>query len=138
MRILLDTDITLDYIQQRTPFEAEANLVFASLVRREFVGYLAPITINNAFYFARKSGGIANAKIAVEDLLKIVEICSINKSTFENALLLNISDYEDAIQHVCAQNENLDAIVTRNISDYKNATLPVYSPTEFLNLLNTP
>jgi hypothetical protein len=56
----------------------------------------------------------------------------------QNALLLNFNDYEDAVQHTCAEAENLDAIVTRNISDYKNATLPVYSPTEFLSLLNTP
>ena len=33
--------------------------------------------------------------------------------------------------------ENLDAIVTRNLKDYKNSTVKVYSLTEFLQFLQT-
>ncbi len=29
-------------------------------------------------------------------------------------------------------------IVTRNVADYKNATLPVFSPIDFLNHLESP
>ncbi len=136
-RVLLDTDVTLDYVQQRTPFEIEANEIFDFLNKGEFIAYLAPITLINVFYFARKATDAARARLAVEKLLTIVEVCSVSKTVLHDALSLKITDYEDAVQHACAEAENLDAIVTRNSADYKNAIVKVYSPTEFLSLLKT-
>jgi hypothetical protein len=52
-------------------------------------------------------------------------------------ILLDNDVIQDFVQHACAEAENLDAIVTRNLSDYKNARLPVYSPAEFLSQLKT-
>ena len=40
--------------------------------------------------------------------------------------------YEDAVQHACGTANQLDAIVTRNLNDFKNASWPV-SPGGFLN-----
>ncbi len=57
------------------------------------------------------------------------------KVLFDTALNSPISDFEDAIQIASAINANLDAIVTRNLSDYKNSPVPVYSPSDFLALL---
>jgi hypothetical protein len=48
------------------------------------------------------------------------------------ALSLSFSDYEDAVQHASATASGLDAIVTRNLTDYKGATLPVFSPANSL------
>lgn len=137
MRVLLDNDIVLDYTLLRPPAAAEAKSVFDALAHGEFAAYVAPITLNNVFYVLRKQGKPA-AFQAVEKLLKILDVCTADKSVMQNALSLNFTDYEDAVQHACAELENLDLIVTRNLSDYKNATLPVYSPAGFLNLLNTP
>jgi predicted nucleic acid-binding protein len=46
-------------------------------------------------------------------------------------------DFEDAVQHACAIASGLDAIVTRNLRDYKDATLPTFSPPDFLNKLRS-
>jgi hypothetical protein len=48
------------------------------------------------------------------------------------ALELPFSDYEGAVQHASAAREQLDAIVTRNITDYRGATLTVYSPPDLV------
>lgn len=138
MRVLLDNDVVLDFVLQRPPASAEAKEIFDSLAQKEFDAFVASITFNNVFYVTRKEKGRDIAFQTVEKLLKMVEVCAANKSVLENAFLLKFNDYEDAIQHACAEAESLDAIVTRNLSDYKNATIPVYSPTDFLNLLNTP
>ena len=53
----------------------------------------------------------------------------------QNALTSPITDYEDAVQNECALAENLDAIVTRNTKDYKNSSVKIYSPTEFLQMI---
>ena len=73
----------------------------------------------------------------LEKLLKLVKICPIDSDNLQSAITSPITDYEDAVQHECAVAENLDAIVTRNIKDYKNASLKVYSPSEFIQFLQT-
>jgi hypothetical protein len=50
---------------------------------------------------------------------------------------LQWSDYEDAIQHASATASGIEAIVTRNLNHYKDATLPIYSPADFLAQLPT-
>lgn len=137
MRVLLDNDVVLDYILKRPPSAAEAKGIFDCLAKTEFEAYVAPITFNNVFYVIRKAQSKTAAFQAVEKLIKILEVCVANKNVMQNALFSNFIDYEDAAQHACAEAENLDAIVTRNLSDYKNATIPVYSPPDFLDLLKT-
>lgn len=137
MQVLLDNDVVLDYLLKRPPSATEAKGIFDNLAKNKFEAYVAPITFNNVFYVIRKAQDKNAAFQAVERLLKILEVCAANKVVMQNALLLNFTDYEDAVQHACAEAENLDEIVTRNLSDYKNAAIPVYSPTDFLNLLTT-
>lgn len=50
---------------------------------------------------------------------------------------LAFSDYEDAVQCASAISAGLDAIVTRNTKDYAGSPIPVYSPSEFLAILET-
>ncbi len=117
------------------PFDVEAKAIFDSAGRGEIKIYISTITSINAFYTTRKEKGKDIAFKAVEGLLKIVEVCRTDKSILQNAFSNNFTDYEDAVQHECAVAENLDAIVTRNAKDYKNASIKVYSPDEFLQIL---
>ncbi len=59
----------------------------------------------------------------------------VDASTLSTAQRLGFSDYEDAIQCASAIAESLDAIVTRNIKHYKKSPIQIYSPTEFLEVL---
>jgi len=65
----------------------------------------------------------------------LAKICTAETVILQKALISLITDYEDAVQHECAVAENLDAIVTRNAKDFKNAVIKIYSPTEFLQVL---
>ena len=49
------------------------------------------------------------------------------------ALSSPIADYEDAVQHASAVAAGSDVIITRNIEDYRNATLAVLSPPGFIS-----
>ena len=69
--------------------------------------------------------------------MQVVRICPLNSVILQTAINSPITDYEDAVQHECALAENLDAIITRNTKDYKNSSVKIYSPTEFIQLLQT-
>lgn len=136
-RILLDTDVNLDFILARQPFFTEAKEIFLQLAQNKFEAYIADITAINVYYFGRKENGREKTLIELERLLQFVKICSVNSTILQKAIKSQITDYEDAVQHECAIAENLDAIVTRNKKDFKNSTITIYSPDEFLQFLQT-
>lgn len=137
MRVLLDTNIVLDFVLARKPFFLEANKLFTKLENNDFEAYVSPVTPINVFYTIRRERDRATAFIAISELLKLVQISKSDNSIYQNAFSINFNDYEDAVQHECAVAENLDAIVTRNAKDFKNSFVKVYSPAEFLRFLQT-
>ena len=134
MKVLLDTDVVLDFILEREPFFADANQLMELSAQGNFIAYLSAITPLNVSYIARKALG-SRTKQVLEDLLIVARVCPITHSILSKALVSPISDYEDAVQHANAKALGLDAIVTRNLKDYQNASLPVYSPTQLLDRL---
>ncbi len=138
MRVLFDTDLVLDLVLDREPFADAAAAIFDLHERKRIDGYISGITLVNVFYVTRKAKGLASARQAVEELLATLSVCPMHQAIFEDAQKLSFTDYEDAVQHATATAIELDAIVTRNLKDYGNATLPVFSPADFLNRLTPP
>jgi len=137
MRILLDNDVVLDYVLKRQPFYVPAEEIFMLNAKNDITVYVSGITPVNVFYTGRKLKGKDFAFKAVRRLLLLVEVCRMDKQVLQNAFSLNFTDYEDAVQCASALVEHLDAIVTRNTTDYKNSSVKVYSPGEFLQFLQT-
>jgi predicted nucleic acid-binding protein len=135
MRVLLDTDVVLDLVLAREPFDHAARALFKLHEQGGIDAYIAAITPVNVFYIARKLKGIDAARQAVKLLLASLIVCPLHKSILDEADQLSFTDYEDAVQHASATASRLEVIVTRDVGDYKNATLPVLSPREFLDKL---
>ncbi len=53
-RILLDTDVNLDFVSARQPFFAEAKQIFEAVARNEVKAYIASISAMNIYYIGRK------------------------------------------------------------------------------------
>ena len=138
MRVLFDTDLVLDLVLDREPFVEEAAALFILHEQGRINSYISGITLVNVFYLTRKFKGIDAASEAVKELLAALNVCPLDRSVLEAAQRLVFADYEDAVQHASATSSQLDAIITRNLDDYRNATLPVFSPTDFLNQLTSP
>lgn len=135
MRVLIDTDVILDYFLERQPHHSNSEEILLRLARQEFVGYVSSITPVNTYYFGRKLKGKDLALKAVRRLVRLVEIAYTTKEVLQDAFALGFSDYEDAVQCASAIAEGLDAIVTRNPKDYAASPIQVYSPSEFLGVL---
>jgi predicted nucleic acid-binding protein len=138
MRVLLDTDVVLDHLLEREPFAQAASQLLELNAEGTFDGYVSGITPINVFYIARKIMEHHKLRQILNDLLLAVRVCPITHDVLNQAFALPFADYEDAVQHASATASQLDAIITRNLDDYKNATLPVFSPTDFLNQLTSP
>jgi predicted nucleic acid-binding protein len=135
MRVLLDTDVILDFLLDRKPFFQAASELLKRNASGSFDGYISSITPINVFYVGRKVVGAAPIRQGIDDLLRLVRVAAVDHSTFVQAIGSPLADYEDAVQHASAVAAGLEAIATRNLDDYRNATLPVYSPVDFLDQL---
>lgn len=136
MRVLLDTNVVLDLLLERQPF-AEAAAELASRIERgEIEGCLGAGTITTVQYLARKVLGDRRAREAVADLLALFEIVPFTRAVLQEALTLPFSDFEDAVLHEAARHGGAEAVVTRNLDDFRHATLPTYSPNDLLSALD--
>ncbi len=136
-RALLDTDVILDLLLAREPFRAAARALWTAHREGEFEGFVSPVTPVNVFYIGRKIKGRATAYQLVAEILATFPVCSLDQIALQSALTLPFADFEDAVQHTAATASGLDAIITRNLADYTNASIAVYSPTDFLRMLST-
>lgn len=91
------------------------------------------LSIANFAYITRKQN---KAKLFenLSLICSLFHIISNTESHITKAMSLNASDFEDAIQYETASSEKCDCIITRNKKDFSFSTIPVYTPTEFLNL----
>jgi predicted nucleic acid-binding protein len=136
MRVLLDTNVILDFLLDREPFSESAEAVWQTIQQGRAEGYVSPITPVNVFYIARKMKGAEYARQLVAGLLAVCPACPLDDSSMQAALKLPLTDYEDAVQLASALAYQLDAIITRDTNDFAGASLPVYSPADFLKQLS--
>lgn len=130
MRVLIDTNIVLDFLQEREPFVENAAKLFECIDAREIEGFIAATTITNIYYIIRRVAGKAVAQDAITQVLNDLNICAVDLEILEQALALNFEDFEDAVQYACAVAHGVDAIVTRDASGFINAEIPVVLPEE--------
>ena len=133
----MDTNIVLDLLLDRAPHAEFAAYLFTKVEQSEISGFLCATTITTIHYLLRKSLNQKQAMAHIQTLLSLFEIAPVNRIVIEQALELKFTDFEDAVMHEAALHAGVTYIVTRNISDFKNSTLPVYSPNEFINMITS-
>jgi predicted nucleic acid-binding protein len=137
MKVLVDTNIVLDFLLQREPFFQEAKLLFQAIASGQVVGYITATTITDIFYIAQKqTKNIEQARQAVSLVLTGMEVCPVNRVVLELAFDSGFTDFEDAVQIQCAVDQGLDAILTRDKKGFLESSVPVLSVTTLLQQLS--
>jgi len=139
VRVLIDTNILLDFLLQREPFFHDAERLFQAIDSGQIIGYATATTLTDIFYIARRhTRSIEQARQAVSETLTAMEICPLNREVLEVAFSSGLADYEDAIQVACAVAQGLDAILTRDSQGFLNSSVPALSVQECLHRLEEP
>lgn len=86
----------------------------------------------NTFYILRKQLGNEEAKKVLRKLRVLVHIIDSSEAVVDKALNSDFVDFEDAIQYYATQENGINILLTRNLRDYKNASLIVQTPETFL------
>ena len=136
MNVLIDTCIIIDALQSRKPFDKDAEAVFLSVANRRCVGFLTANSVTDIYYLMHKAlHSQEETKKVLGILFSLFEILDTCGIDCRKALTSDVSDYEDAVMIEAAARAEIDCIVTRNLKDYTSASMPVYSPKQFVELL---
>ena len=131
--VLIDTDVILDFFFDREPFAEYATEIFVLCENNTIKGFTTPVIISNVYYLLNK---IAKHSVIIEklkQLLNIIDIIEIDKDVIIEALNSKFKDFEDALQNYAAESDDtIKIILTRNIKDYQQSKLAVFSPEMYL------
>lgn len=134
MKVLIDTCIIIDALQSRKPFNKDAEDIFFAVACRKFLGYITANSITDISYLINRNiKGVDSRKI-LASLFELFGILDTTGIDCQKALNSIIDDYEDAVMNETAIREDIDCIVTRNVKDYKNSSIKVLTPNDFLKL----
>jgi predicted nucleic acid-binding protein len=134
--VLIDTDVLLDFYLDRKPFSDDSLQLLLKCEQKQFRAYITPVIVANTYYILRRQATHHYVIERLQILLNTITILSMDQKQVLAALESKFTDFEDALQYFSAVNSNkIDAIITRNIKDFKKSALPVFTPNEFLATL---
>ncbi|MBW4420686.1 MAG: PIN domain-containing protein [Myxacorys californica WJT36-NPBG1] len=138
MKLLLDTNIILDFFLERDPFYVESSQLFDAIAESNVEGFFSASSATDIFYICRRqTQSLDTARQIFERTLALLTVCPVTQSVLETAFNSGLPDFEDAVQISCAVAQRLDAIVTRNPRDFQTTLIPVVSIANLLQQLNS-
>ena len=127
-KVFVDTDVCLDLLSGRMPHNKHAEILFTKADKGEIEVYISALSFSNIDYVLRSQYSSTHSRQLLARFKTLVTVLPVNSNTIDLALASDFNDFEDAIQHSCAIENNLSIIITRNLKDYKKASLTVMKP----------
>ncbi len=135
MRILADTNVIIDALTSREPWNKSAEEIFLMAANHTIEMYITASSATDIYYLIRKHlHNIEAAKMIMGKLYSLTGILEVTADDCMDALASAISDYEDAVVEKVASRKDMDYIVTRNIKDYQAGGTKIILPDDFVKL----
>jgi hypothetical protein len=85
------------------------------------------------YYFIPKDKKITLSPI--KECVRMVHIATVTNDEVNQAITLEWDDFEDSIQYMVGESIDAQYIIIRNTKDYEASIIPVFMPTEFIQLV---
>lgn len=136
MIALLDTNIIVDVLQARAPWNKAGEEIFLKAADNSFLGCMTAKSVSDIYYLChRMLHSDSETRRLIAKLLQLFQVLDTAGIDVQKALASDITDYEDAVMIETALRSECECIVTRNLKDYAKSPVPVYNPEQFLALL---
>ncbi|MCF0228288.1 MAG: PIN domain-containing protein [Parasporobacterium sp.] len=136
MKVLIDTCVIVDFLQDRKPFSDKAREILLFAAADAFSGFITAKSATDIYYLTRRcTHSDKESRSKLNRLLTVIGMLDSTADDVFRALSSDISDFEDAVMIESATRSGVDCIVTRNIKDYGKSAVPVYTPEQFSDML---
>ncbi len=135
MTVLIDTCVIMDFLQRRDPFYEDAHLIMQYAGAEAFTGGITAKSALDIYYLTRKcTHSEKESRLTLDKLFFVIGLLSTSSEDVLRAISSDVPDFEDAVMVETGLRAHVDCIVTRNVKDFAKSPLPVYSPSEFLQI----
>lgn len=134
--LFIDTNVMIDFLGEREIFYEDIAKIIVLAEKQELTITASSLSFVNTFYVLSK---VFNKKVLNELLIKFRIVCSVSnvdEINIDKSLFSDFSDFEDAVQYHSALHHNCNIFITRNKKDFKNAEIPIMTPSEYLTSIN--
>lgn len=136
MKILVDTNVIIDALTSREPWNESAEKIFLMSANHIMDMYITASAATDIYYLVRKYlHNTEQSKQIMGKLYSLANILDVTEKDCVDALASPLSDYEDAVVERVAERACMDYIVTRNIKDYEHANVKIILPDNFITLM---
>lgn len=128
-KLFLDTNVFIDALAHREPYQRNAKLILALGMIGEFDLWFSASQATDIFYILSEGGKANRVDWAKEQLGKIAgfaHACAFAPEDVELALASTWRDFEDACLNQVAHRVKPDAVVTGNVKDFALSDFPVF------------
>jgi predicted nucleic acid-binding protein len=133
-KVFVDTDVCIDLLSGRKPFNKTAEILFSLADNKKIKIYVSSLSFSNIDYVLRSQYTSTHSRQLIGTFKTLVNVLPVDSKTIDLAIASDFNDFEDAIQHSCAIENNLTTIITRNLKDYKKASIAVLTAETFIAL----
>lgn len=136
MKILIDTNIVIDALTSRAPWNESAEKIFLMAANNIVDMYITASAATDIYYLIRKHlHNTETAKQIMGKLYSLVGILEVKEEDIVEALASSITDYEDAVVEQVARRSDMECIVTRNQKDYEAGLTKIFLPEDFIRFM---
>jgi predicted nucleic acid-binding protein len=135
MKVLIDLNVMLDFLQRREPFFDDAACVIDAVLYGRADGVLPAHGVTTIHHFLARGIEKQRAAEVIRWILNTFEVASCGKDLLLAALALPMPDYEDAVTALAAERVGCSHVVTRNIRDFVGSPVPAVLPADLLALV---
>lgn len=132
MKLLLDINIILDVVFERSGASASAALIATCGSQNQ--AWLAWHSVATLAYLIEREKNATTAREVITDLLIWARVATTGHSDAMHALSLPMADFEDALQVAAAQSCGANYIITRNVRDFGKSPIVALTSEKFLIL----
>lgn len=132
-KLLVDTNVVLDLLAKREPFYDSAAQLFSLADKKKVALSISSLTFANTSYVLTRLKTGDKSREILRRFRVLVKVLSLDDKVIDLALNdLNFKDFEDGLQYYSALENELEIIITRDLSDFKESRIPVMTPEEYL------
>jgi predicted nucleic acid-binding protein len=135
MKIIIDTNVAMDFMTDRQPFSNDAEKVFTFCCSELVEGYMTVNSFCDLHYILHRIlHDSEQEKSILSFWLHFIRILDAGEIDCRSALASEIPDFEDAVIASVAGRNEFDYIITRNIRDFVKSPVPAVTPHDFIEI----
>ncbi|MCM1266649.1 MAG: PIN domain-containing protein [Bacteroidales bacterium] len=136
MKVLLDTCVIMDFLQNREPYAQDAKKIMQAAAMELFVGCITAKSATDIYYLTHRcTHSDKESRDKLNQLLTIIGMLDSMADDVFHAISSSMTDFEDAVMVETAVRSKIDCIVTRNEKDFIGTAVTIYHPKKFVEIL---